>query len=251
MGRYLVNKELKQPMFETWFGKNDTTGLPPSGSDRSGNGNGRLPERNEQLKGPLGPGQPATEWPEKNTRKPAVPPVPPPFEQIYRSAAVKPPELAYGIQKVAEMGNSCHLAGMSPAFKRKALLMALEASGTDVGQVLNDVVTRQRALKEYEESYLDKVNQFEAAQTEQNRLQQAELDRITNQFKARIEASLDEVEHWHDGFREWQKSKQQELQRLTEAAALCVPHEAAEDDEESTGSGKVTAIGQRAVGSYR
>jgi hypothetical protein len=94
------------------------------------------------------------------------------------------------------------------------------------------------------------VNQFEAAQTEQNRLQNAELDRITSQFKARIEVSLDEVEHWHNGFREWQKSKQRELQRLTEAAALCVPHEAAED-EESNGGGKVMAIGQRAGGSYR
>jgi hypothetical protein len=50
------------------------------------------------------------------------------------------------------MGNSPHLAGMSSGFKRKALLMALEATGTDVGEVLNDVVTRQRALKEYEES---------------------------------------------------------------------------------------------------
>jgi hypothetical protein len=237
-------------MFETWFGKSDTTDLPPSGSERSGNGNYRSTERNEQLKRLPVPGQPATEWPDRNTGKPAMPPAPPPFEQIYQSATVKPPKLAYGIQKVAEMSNSPHLAGMSPAFKRKALLMALEASGTDVGQVLNDVVTRQRALKEYEDSYLDKVNQFEAAQTEQNRLQNAELDRITSQFKARIEVSLDEVEHWHNGFREWQKSKQRELQRLTEAAALCVPHEAAED-EESNGGGKVMAIGQRAGGSYR
>ncbi len=253
MGRYLVDKELKRPMFETWFGKNDTTDLPPSGSDRSGNGNCRPAERNEQLNRLPGPGQPATEWPDKNTRKPAMPPAPPPFEEIYQSAAVKPPKLAYGIQKVAEMANSPHLAGMSPGFKRKALLMALEASGTDVGQVLNDMVTRQRALKEYEEFYLDKVNQFEAAQTEQNRLQKAELDRITSQFKARIDASLDEVEHWHDGFREWQKSKQLELQRLTEAAALCVPREAAveDNDEESNGGGKVMAIGQRAGGSYR
>lgn len=240
-------------MFETWFGKNETTDLPPSGSDRSGNGNYRSPERNEQLKRPPEPGQPVTEPPDKTTRKPPMPPSPPPFEQIYQSATVKPPKLAYGIQKVAEMSGSPHLAGMSPAFKRKALLMALEASETDVGQVLNDVVTRQRALKEFEEAYLGKVNQFEAAQTEQNRLQKEELDRITSQFKARMEASLNEVERWHDGFREWQKTKQQELQRLTEVAALCVPHEAAveEDDEESDGDGKIMAIAQRVGGSYR
>ena len=199
----------------------------------------------------LGPGQAATEWPERNTRKPATPPSPPPFEQIYQTAAVKPPKLAYGIQKVADMGNSAHLTGMSPVFKRKALLMALEAAGTDVGEVLNDVVTRQRALKEYEEGYLEKVNQFEAAQLEQNRGWKAELDKITGQFQERINANLDAVETWHEGFREWVKNKQQEVQRLTEATALCVQHETEEDDDESR-NGKVLAIAQRVGGgSYR
>jgi len=235
-------------MFDTWFGKHDTTDLSLNGSEKSGNGNCRSTERNEQLKRLLGPVQAAGDWPDRSTRKNPTPTTPPTFEQIYQTAAVKPPKLAYGIQKVAEMGNSPHLAGMSPVFKRKALLMALEASGTDVGEVLNDVVTRQRALKEYEESYLDRVNQFETAQKEQVRLQRAELDRITSQFQTRIDASQEEVERWHEGFREWQKSKQQELQRLTDAAALCVPHEAAEEEE--TG-GKVMTIAQRAGSAYR
>lgn len=236
-------------MFDSWFGKHDTSDLSLNGSEKNGNGNCRSTERNEQIKRLLGPGQAAGDWPDRTVRKPSTPPSPPTFEQIYQTAAVKPPKLTYGIQKVAEMGNSSHLAGMSPVFKRKALLMALEASGTDVGEVLNDVVTRQRALKEYEESYLERVNQFEAAQKEQNRLQKAELDRITSQFQSRIDASLDEVERWHEGFREWQKSKQQELQRLTDAAALCVPHEPAEEEEET--SGKVMAIAQRVGGAYR
>src|SRR5579864_4481493 len=50
-----------------------------------------------------------------------------PFEQIYQAAAVKPPRLAYGILKVAEMMNSPHLSGMSPDARRCSLLMALEA----------------------------------------------------------------------------------------------------------------------------
>jgi hypothetical protein len=233
-------------MFSNWFGKNDETDLRLGGSENNGTGTCRSSERSEQLRRP---GQSAQDWPERTGRKlPATPPNPPAFEQIYQTATVKPPKLTYGIQKVAEMGSSPHLAGMSPAFKRKALLMALEATGTDVGEVLNDVVARQRALKEYEDSYLEKVNQFEAAQTEQNRLQKAELDRITGQFQARIDASLDEVERWHEGFREWQKTKQQEVQRLTEAAALCVPHEGAEEEE---GSGRVMVMAQRAGAGYR
>lgn len=235
-------------MFNSWFGKDDTSDPRVSGSGNSGSENSRSIEHNDQVKRlPDTQHAPAPDWQERNHRKPLTSPSPPAFDQIYQTATVKPPKLVYGIQKVAEMGSSAHLAGMSAAFKRKALLMALEASGTDVGEVLNDVVARQRALKEYEESYLEKVTQFESAQAEQTRLQQSELDKITAQFQARIEASRDEVERWHKEFRDWQKLKQQELQRLTDAAALCVPHEA-EDEEDS--DSKVTAIAQRA-GSYR
>jgi hypothetical protein len=152
-----------------------------------------------------------------------IPPNPETFEQIYEGATVKPPKIAYGIQKVAEMVSSTHLTGMSPEFKRKALLMALHAAGTDEGEVLKDMVARQRALKEYEDSFLERMNQFEAAQMDQNRLQQAELDKVTSLFKARIQANLDEVERRHKEFRAWQENKRQELHRFAEAAALCVP----------------------------
>jgi len=234
-------------MFNGWFGKHDTTDLRPSGSETNGNGTVASTERNETLKRLLGPVQVGTE---RSNRKPANSPNPPTFEQIYQAAAVKPPKLAYGIQKVAEMAGSAHLAGMLPEHKRKALLMALEASSTDVGEVLNDVVTRQRALKEYEEAFQERVNQFEAAQLEQNKVHQAELDKITSQFQARIQENLDEVERRHDEFREWQKSKQQELQRFTEAASLCVERERTEQEEEES-DGKITAIAQRATGTFR
>ena len=237
-------------MFNKWFPKDDTPDLRLGGSEKSGNGGTRSTERNEQVKRLLDASCPGTpEWQDRNPRKPSTPPCPPPFEQIYQAAAVKPPKLIYGIQKVAEMGASPHLAGMPIPFRRKALLMALEAAGTDIGEVLNDVVTRQRALKEYEESYQEKVTQFEADQLEQNRLQKADLDRITAQYKARLDAGLAEVERWHREFREWQKLKQQELQRLTDAAALCVPRESEEEEEET--DSKVTAIAQRAGGGLR
>jgi hypothetical protein len=236
-------------MFESWFAKQDTSDLPLSGSEKNDNANCRSTRNNENLKRLLGPVQTPPER-SGSLRKSSTSPVPPPFEEIYQTAAVKPPKLAYGIQKVAEMSNSIHLAGMSPTSKQKALLMALEAAGSDVGDVLNDVVTRQRALKEYEEDYLSKVSQFESEQAEKNREQKAELDRITGEYKGRLDASLKEIERWQEEFRAWQKSKQLEMQRLSDAAALCVPHERSEDEEEVIG-GKVTAIAQRAGGSYR
>jgi hypothetical protein len=195
--------------------------------------------------------QAATDPADRNGRR-TVPPNPETIEQIYAGATVKPPKITYGIQKVAEMAGSTHLTGMSPDFKRKALLMALHAADTDEGQVLNDLVIRQRAIKEYEDSYLERLNQFEAAQLEQNRLQQAELDKITGQFKARIQTNLDDVERRHKEFRAWQENRRQELQRFTEAAALCVPQESAkpEENEETEVESNVTPM-LRPTGTFR
>lgn len=169
------------------------------------------------------------------------------FEQIYKSASVKLPAIAYGIQKVADMAHSAHLEGMSPEFKRKALLMALNAADSDEGEVLNDLVIRQRALKEYEDAFLNRVNQFEASQREQIRLRHEELDKITGEFNARIQSNLDEVELRHKEFRDWQEMKRQELHRFAEAAALCVPQKSVE--EERTGSNVTTML--RPTGTFR
>ena len=165
--------------------------------------------------------------PRAPTGAPATPPGAPPkygpFEQIYQTAAVKPPRLPYGILKVAEMMNSPHLTGMSPEAKRCSLLMALEAAGAEIEDLLQDAVVRQRALNDYEEAQKTRLKSFEQTKSDDNVKIQAELDRLTSQYLSRIQANLDEVAREQDSFRSWQKMKQLESQRITEAAAYCVP----------------------------
>jgi hypothetical protein len=230
-------------MFDRLFGRNGTKSHFGDGPDKTGAAYAGLMERSENFKWILGPVQLVTE---RYGRKP-VSFNPPPFEQIYQTAAVKLPKLTYGCLKVVEMAGSTHLAGMSPEFKRRALLMALEAAGTGVSDVLNDVVIRQRALDNYEEALKEKVKQFEAAQAEQNRLRQEELARLTSQYQARIQANLDAVERTHELLRNWQRTKQQEAQRLIDAAALCVTRESVEEES----GDNVMAIPQRATGTRR
>ncbi len=156
------------------------------------------------------------------------------FDQIYERASVKPPRIPYGILKVAEMVSSPHLSGMSPEAKRNSLLMALEAVGSEVEDVLQDAVVRQRALNDYEEAHQNKLKQFEAAKAEEN-----------SQYMSIIQANLDEVAREQENFRTWQKRKQLELQRITEAATFCVPQSGA-------GNGSsLTAVLERATTSRR
>jgi hypothetical protein len=149
------------------------------------------------------------------------------FEQIYQSAAVKPPRAAYSILQVADMINSAHLAGMTPEARRCALLMALEAARMDTEELLQDAILRQRALNDHEDSLQERLRGFEAAKGDENRVIQAELDRITSQHVSRIQVNLDAVAQAQDEFQSWQKRKQLECQRISEAASFCVPQNGA------------------------
>jgi hypothetical protein len=149
------------------------------------------------------------------------------FERVYRNAAVKPPRIPYGILKVMSMADSTHLAGMHPEVKRCALLMALEAAGAEIEDLLQDAVIRQRILHDFEEKAQDRLREFEAVKTVDSQAIQAELDRITVQYMVRIQANVDEVARQQDKVRGWQQRKQRECQRMTEAAAFLVPQEGA------------------------
>jgi hypothetical protein len=163
------------------------------------------------------------------------------FEQIYSGAPVKPPKVAYGILKIAEMVNSSHLAGMAPEARRCSLLMALEAAGAEIEDLLQDAVVRQKALNDYEHTQQHRLKEFEAVKLEENSRIQTELERLTGQYLSRIQANLDEVAREQDTFRAWQREKHQESQRITEAATFCVPQGSA------AGSTTLTAVLERAT----
>ena len=162
------------------------------------------------------------------------------FEDIYKSAPGQSPRMAYGILKVSEMLNSSHLAGMSHESKRCSVMMAIEAAGIQVEDLLQDAMLRQRALNEYEQGEEMRLKDFEGATDRENNQLQAELERLTSQYMARIQANIDEVAAAQDRFRAWQKRKAQELQHISAAAAICVP-KGAEGGTSSTSYSAVLA----------
>jgi hypothetical protein len=143
------------------------------------------------------------------------------FEEIYKTSHTFTPANAYSILKVSEMLKSSHLTGMSMESKRAALMMALEAAGIDVKDVIQDAMLRHRALNDYEEGQLKLLREFETVKGEENRQIQAELDAITAQYLARIQANIDEVAEQQDAFRAWQKTKAQEAAAITDATSFC------------------------------
>jgi hypothetical protein len=151
------------------------------------------------------------------------------FDDIYRGTPAISPS-RYNILTVASMLKSQHLTGMSGETKRGAIMMALEAAGAEVKDILQDAMLRQRALNDYEESQQKKLREFEAAKTESNRQIQAELDALTAEFMGRIQSNIDEMAKQQDAFRAWQKTKQQEAASIGEALTYCSAQESAIDN---------------------
>ena len=156
-----------------------------------------------------------------------------PFEEIYRLARIQGVRMGYSINKVIEMLQSEHIRSLPAESKRAALLMALEAAGVQVDEVIGDATLRQLALYSYEATQRKQREQHEASKAEENCTIQAELDRLRVKYLARIQANLDEVAHEKEAFRKWQAKKQHETQRIDEAVAICAEQNAPADQNES------------------
>src|SRR4029077_11812298 len=100
----------------------------------------------------------------------------------------------YTILKVADMENSDHLHGLSPAARHSALMMALKAAGVAVEDILQDAVQRQRARTESEDGKLHLLQEFEATKLRENERLGSEMETICSQYRTRIAAGVEEID---------------------------------------------------------
>jgi hypothetical protein len=143
------------------------------------------------------------------------------FDEIYKSACIKGPRLGYSIGKVIEMAHSEHIRALPAEAKRASLLMALEAAGVQVDEVLQDATLRQRAIDSYEGIQRKHLEEYEALKAQENCAIQAEMERVSAEYAARMSNNLDAVTREKDSFCKWQTKKKHEAERIAEAMALC------------------------------
>jgi hypothetical protein len=155
-------------------------------------------------------------------------------EDIYRASGILGVSSKYDIAKIVEMLNSKHIRELPKEFKRASVLMALDAAGITVDEVLNDAARRQHALNSYETGQQKQFEQFEAAKVRENAQINVEIERVTARYNERIQQNLDQVGRVKEAFRTWQEAKEQENQRITEAVTLCGKQPATETSAEST-----------------
>ena len=157
------------------------------------------------------------------------------FDEIYSKSNFKSTLAAteYNILKVAEMAGSDQLRGLSDGAKHSALMMALEAAGVAVEDILQDAMQRQRTLEAYEEEQQRRLLEFESIKLRDNERLATEMESISAQYRTRIAAGVEEIERERSAFRDWQERKLREQRRLSEAASLCVTDTSAVSSEAS------------------
>jgi hemerythrin superfamily protein len=142
--------------------------------------------------------------------------------EIYEAAEIRPPAHGYTILKVAEMLKSEHIRNLPREVKRSSILVALEAAGASLDEVIQDAVRRDRALDAFETVQQRALEELEARKAQENQQIQAELDRLVAEYRARMQANNDAVAAERERFYGWRLQKQEEEQKIAEAVSYFV-----------------------------
>ena len=189
---------------------------------------GRAPDSSAQLP-PEAPGKSAAQTvadiaamiqPEPAFTAPAE--KPDSFSEIYQQAAITPPVHGYSILKIIDMLQSEHIRNLPAEVKRSSVLVALEAAGVALKEIIEDAVRRDRALDTYERVMQKSVEDLEQQKLEENRRLEQEMEKLVAEYRARIQANNEALSRRKEEFFGWRLQKQHEEKRIADAVAYFV-----------------------------
>ena len=152
----------------------------------------------------------------------ATPSNPASFDEVYEAAEIHPPAHGFTIMKVGEMLRSEHIRNLPKDVKRSSVLVALEAAGAPIQDVIEDAVKRDRALDTFERVQEKSLAESESRKVQENQQIQAEMDRVTAEYRSRIQANNDSIAKEKEKFYAWRLKKQEEEQKISDAVSYFV-----------------------------
>ncbi len=142
------------------------------------------------------------------------------FDQIYEAAEIRPPAHGFTIFKIADMLKSEHIRSLPVEIKRSSVLLALDAAGVKLQEIIEDAVRRDRALDTFETGAAARAGSTGSrGRPRRTRSSRQEADRVLNELRARIQANNDEVAKERERMQTWRLQKQQEERRIADAVA--------------------------------
>jgi hypothetical protein len=144
-----------------------------------------------------------------------------PLEEIYAAAGIVSPRRGYTIKKVMEMLHSEHLSALSKEMRRASVMMALDAAGISVEEVLRDAQLRLDTIKSYEEDQKQLCEAEWARKAEEHGQLKAELEQVRARFMERMKQTLEGIARDRARFGAWLTTMHEEAQTIAETVELC------------------------------
>ena len=144
------------------------------------------------------------------------------YDEIYAAAEIHPPAHGYTIGKISEMLQSERIRALPAEVKKNSILLALDAAGVKIEEVIGDAVKRDRALDGFERVQQKALDDLQASKERDNAQIQADLDQLIEEHKARILANNDQVAKEKERFYAWRLQKQQEEQKISDSVSYFV-----------------------------
>ena len=137
------------------------------------------------------------------------------------------------IDTVPAMLESDQMRGMTNEVDRASVLMALEAAGIPVNELLQDGAKRLDALNAYVACERKRFEESEARKSRESAQIQLEIERVTAHCMDRIKHNLGEVTLAKDAFLNLQTTKLKEAQRISDVVAIFTKPPAVEQPDDS------------------
>jgi hypothetical protein len=141
---------------------------------------------------------------------------------VYEAAKIAAPPHGYTVLKVAEMLQSEHIHALPADVKRKSLMVALDAAGVKVTDIVEDAVRRDRALDTYERVLQQSLGDLKTKTAAENQRIEQEIARRVAELRARIDENNEKTKSEEDEFLAWQARKRQEEELIAAAIGYFV-----------------------------
>lgn len=141
---------------------------------------------------------------------------------VYDAAKIGAPAHGYTVLKVAEMLRSEHIGSLPDEVKRKSIMVALDAAGVKVAEIVEDAVRRDRALDTYERVLLKSLDELRAKTAAENKALEDEIAQRVAELRVRMDENNTRTKKEQNDFLAWQTRKQQEEETIATAVSYFV-----------------------------
>jgi hypothetical protein len=157
------------------------------------------------------------------------------FGAVYDEAGIAVPAHGYGIEKVSQMLQNPRFASLSREAKANAVLVALEAAGAPIREVIEDAVQRDKALDAFEASKEREALELKAANDARIQGLNQQLEELIQKINSEVQTLKQASEEAERAFAALRTRKRREEERLRDLVAFFI--EGAENPITTSGAG--------------